>query len=61
MTQASKAKTSKAKTTPQPLPPTGGSYVLEKGKLTQIASTKPATPKDLKVAVAAAADPKKEA
>lgn len=37
MTQASKAKTTK-----QPLPPTGGSYVLEKGALTPTAGVKAA-------------------
>ncbi|MEM5477171.1 hypothetical protein [Pacificibacter sp. AS14] len=40
MTQTSKAKTSKAKTTPQPLPQTGGSFTLEKGALTPTAGVK---------------------
>ncbi|MBU2867138.1 hypothetical protein [Pacificibacter marinus] len=42
MTQTSKAKASKAKTTPQPLPQTGGSFTLEKGALTPTASVKSA-------------------
>jgi hypothetical protein len=58
MTQISKATTSKAKTTKQPLPPKGGSYLLAKGKLTQTAATKPKSSTGLKPA---AADPKKEA
>ena len=35
----------KAKPAPQPLPQTGGSFILEKGDLKQTAATKPAPTK----------------